>query len=426
MIHAPTGASTHASRIRWYVCGLLFLAATINYLDRQVVSVLKPTLQQEFGWTELDYGDIVFAFQLAYAIGLVAGGRVIDRLGTRRGLALAMLVWSAAAVAHAWALAFGPVASAGLKLAGLVYSAPVAGFIAARFALGLGEASYFPAAVKAIAEWFPRRERALATGLFNAGTNVGAILAPIVTAWITVAFGWPWAFVATGSLGFALAALWWGTYRAPASVEADVSLPWSAVVPRRQTWAFAIGKFATDPIWWVYLFWIPDFLHRNHGLDLTSLGAPIVVIYVMADAGSIGGGWLSSALIKRNWTVNAARKTAMAICALAVVPIVFAARAQNLWVAVILIGLAAAAHQGWSSNLYTLTSDMFPPAAVGSVVGFGSMAGAIGGMLIAKVTASLLDVTGSYVPVFLIAACAYPAALAAIHLLAPRLEASTQ
>jgi len=435
---SPERAGSRVGRFRWYVCGLLFAAATVNYVDRQVVAVLKPTLQQEFGWSELDYGDIVLAFQLAYAIGLAIGGRIIDRLGTRTGFTIAILLWSAAAVAHAGALAFGPVLAVSFGAVGLVYSPSVAGFIGARFALGLGEAGNFPAAVKAVAEWFPQRERAFATGIFNAGTNVGALLAPPAVAWITLAYGWRWAFVATGALGFVWLVFWLWTYQPPDThprvssselayilsdpAEAPVAVSWRAVVPHRQTWAFAVAKFLTDPIWWVYLFWIPDFLHRNHGLDLTTIGPPIVVIYLMADVGSIGGGWLSSTLIRRGWTVNAARKSVMALCALAVVPIVFAAGASDLWVAVALVGLAAAAHQGWSSNLYTLTSDMFPRAAVGSVVGFGGMAGAVGGMLIAKLTAVLLELTGSYVPVFAIAACAYPAALVAVHVLVPRLE----
>ena len=434
----PSRLAQTASRYRWHVCGLLFFAATINYIDRQVVAVLKPTLQQQFGWSELDYGDIVLAFQLAYAIGLAAGGRVMDRLGTRRGFALAILLWSVAAIAHAWALRVGMVLAPALMVVGFSYSASVAGFIGVRFALGLGEAGNFPAAVKAVAEWFPRRERAFAVGLFNAGTNVGALVAPLATAWLTLAFGWKSAFVATGALGFVWLAWWWRTYQPPerhprvtpselAMIRGDaqeptVQLPWRALVHHRQAWAFASAKFITDPIWWVYLFWIPDFLHRNHGLDLASLGAPLVVIYLMADAGSIVGGWLSSAFITRGLTVNAARKTTMAICCVAVMPIVFAATTPDLWVAVGLIGLAAAAHQGWSSNVYTITSDMFPRSAVGSVVGFGGMAGAVGGMLVARATAALLDATGSYVPVFWVAAAAYPVALLVIHGLAPRLR----
>jgi ACS family hexuronate transporter-like MFS transporter len=310
--------------------------------------------------------------------------------------------------------------------------------MAARFALGLGEAGNFPASIKTVAEWFPRRERALATGIFNAGTNVGALLTPLIVPWITLRFGWYWAFVLTGAIGFAWLVFWWALYDRPDGTrrvgqaelayirsdppDAPVSVPWRKLIAHRQAWAFATAKFMTDPIWWLYLFWIPDFLNRNHGVNLGSMGPPLVAIYLIADVGSVGGGWLSSSLIKRGWTVNRARKTAMLVCALAVTPIVFAARVDSLWGAVALVGLAAAAHQGWSANVFTLTSDMFPRQAVGSVVGFGGMAGAIGGMLIAKLTAAVLEFTGSYVPVFLIAGTAYLAALAIVHLLVPRLE----
>jgi ACS family hexuronate transporter-like MFS transporter len=439
-----TTASVSATAIarvgyqRWVICALLFFAATINYIDRQVIGLLKPTLQAQFGWSEIDYADIVFAFQLAYAVGLLMAGKLMDRLGARTGFALAIVVWSVAAMAHAEAEAFGGMAGAVLAMAGLTYSVSVAGFIFARFALGLGEAGNFPAAIKVVAEWFPKRERALATGLFNSGTNVGALMTPLVVPWITVTWGWYWAFIATGALGFLWLAWWWVAYRAPeehsrvsaselAYIRSDppeptVRVPWRTLLKHRQTWAFALGKFLTDPVWWLYLFWIPDFLNRNHGLDLTSLGPPLVAIYLVADVGSIGGGWLSSFLMKRGTSLNAARKIAMLTCALAVLPIAFAAGAKELWVAVAIISLAAAAHQGWSANLFTLTSDTFPRQAVGSVVGLGGMAGAVGGMLIAKLTGYILQATGSYVPVFLIAASAYLIALAVIHLLVPKLE----
>jgi MFS transporter, ACS family, hexuronate transporter len=432
---------TQASRIgryRWVICALLFFAATINYIDRQVIGILKPTLQHEFGWSEIDYADIVFAFNLAYAIGLIAAGRMMDWLGTKLGFALAIIIWSLAACAHAYATTFGPAVASALGAVGLAYSVSVAGFIAARFALGLGEAGSFPASIKTVAEWFPKRERALATGIFNSGTNVGALISPLAVPWITYTFGWYWAFVATGLLGFLWLVFWGPMYRHPdrhpyvtaaelAHIRSDppdppARVPMRTLLPHRQTWAFAIAKFLTDPIWWLYLFWIPDFFSRNYGLDLKTIGLPIVVIYQVASVGSIGGGWLSSALIKRGWSLNAGRKTAMLVCALAVVPIVFASGAANLWTAVALVGLAAAAHQGWSANLFTLASDTFPRKAVGSVVGLGGTAGAIGGMLIAKLTGYILEATGSYVPVFLIAGTTYLVALAIVHLLAPRLE----
>ena len=423
---------------RWVICALLFFAATINYIDRQVIGILKPTLQQEFGWSEIDYADIVFSFQLAYAIGLLLAGGIVDRIGARRGFVIAIVVWSLAAMAHAEATAFGPAVAVVLGVVGLTYTASVAGFIAARFLLGLGEAGNFPAAIKVVAEWFPKRERALATGLFNSGTNIGALITPMVVPWITLTWGWYWAFVATGAIGLLWLAAWLPIYRPPeehpslspselAYIRSDPAdpvtrVPWSAVLPKRQAWAFMLGKFLTDPVWWLYLFWVPDFLNRNYGINLGSMGPPLVAIYLIADIGSIGGGWLSSALIKRGWTVNAGRKTAMLVCALAVLPMMFASGAKDLWVAVALISLAASAHQGWSANLFTLVSDTFPRQAVGSVVGLGGMAGAIGGMLIAKLTGYLLQVTGSYVPVFLIAAFAYLVALGVIHLLVPRLE----
>ena len=424
---------------RWIVCALLFGAATINYLDRQIVAILKGTLQAEFSWTERDYAAIIFSFSLAYAIGLVLAGRVMDGLGTKKGFALAVGLWSLAAVAHGIAGAFP-----GLRLPTVLIDPPsivllsgaAAGFALARFALGLGEAGNFPASIKTVAEWFPKKERAFATGIFNSGTNLGALAAPIIVPIITLRYGWEIAFMATGMLGFVWVALWWKYYAPPEThptvsarelahirsdpPEAVTPIPWKRLFPHRQTWAFAIGKFMTDPIWWLYLYWIPDFLKRNHGIDLTTIGPPVVVIYLFADVGSIGGGWLSSRLIKRGWTVNAARKTAMLICALCVVPIVFASQVKSLWLAVALVSLAAAAHQGWSANLFTFASDMFPRRAVGSVVGIGGTAGAIGGMLIALVVGEILQRTGSYFLIFLIAGSAYLAALLIIHLLIPR------
>jgi ACS family hexuronate transporter-like MFS transporter len=425
-------------RYRWWICALLFLASSINYIDRQVVGILKPTLQQEFAWSEVDYGNIVMAFQLAYALGLAAVGRLIDRIGTRAGFTLAVALWSLAAMAHAGAVWYGEALASLLRVTGLSVSASVAGFMAARFALGLGEAANFPAGIKAVAEWFPRRERAFAAGLFNAGTNVGALTAPLLVPWLTLSFGWPWAFLVTGALGFAWLILWLPSYRLPAAhprlgaselayIQSDpqeppMRIPWAALLPHRQTWAFAAGKFITDPVWWLYLFWIPDFLNRNYGLDLSTIGPPLVVIFLAADAGSIAGGWLSSHLLTRGWTVNAARKTTMLVCALLVLPVGLAARTTDLWTAVAIISVAAAAHQAWSSNLFTLTSDMFPRQAVASVVGIGGMAGSVSGILIAGVTAAILQWTGSYVPIFAMASVAYLVALACVHLLAPRLE----
>jgi len=433
-----TVAAGKIGHYRWTICGLLFLAATINYVDRQVIGILKPTLQAQFGWSEIDYSDIVFSFQFAYAIGYLFAGRIVDSLGIKRGFALALVIWSLAAMAAAEVTRFGPAAATLLGAFGMSYSASVAGFIVVRFVLGLGESGNFPAAIKTVAEWFPRSERAFATGLFNAGTNIGAVVTPMTVPFITAAFGWYWAFVITGLLGFAWLVLWLLVYDRPdrhprvggaelAFIRSDppeptVRVPWASLIRYRQTWSYAGAKFLTDPIWWMYLFWLPDFFSRNYGLSLLQLGPPIIVIYIVADIGSVGGGWLSSTLIKRGWSVHAARKTAMLVCAIAVVPIVFAASVQSMWGAVALISLATAAHQGWSANLFTLASDMFPRQAVGSVVGLGGMAGAVGGMLIAKVTGYVLQMTGSYTTVLMIAGAAYLIALAYVQLLTPKLE----
>jgi MFS transporter, ACS family, hexuronate transporter len=433
-----TAASRRVGYYRWVICGLLFFAATINYIDRQVIGILKPTLQKEFGWTEIDYADIVFAFQLAYAIAFLFAGRMIDWLGTKKGFVIAIVIWSVAAMAHAEVELFGPFAATILAAVGLTYSATVAGFIFARLALGFGEAGNFPAAIKVTAEWFPKSERALATGLFNSGTNIGALLTPLVVPAITLTWGWYWAFIITGALGFLWLLIWIPLYGAPdkhprvsqaelAHIQSDppdppIHIPWTKLLKYRQTWAFAIGKFMTDPVWWLYLFWIPDFLNRNYGIDLRTVGPPLVAIYLIADVGSIGGGWLSSFLLKRGWTPNAGRKVAMLAMALSVVPIMFASNASSVWMAVTLVGIAAAAHQGWSANLFTLTSDMFPRQAVGSVVGLGGFAGAVGGMLIAKITGYILEASGSYVPIFFMAGFAYLTALLVIHLLVPKLE----
>jgi len=437
----PQTGSARVGSYRWVICGLLFLAATLNYVDRQVIGFLKPTLQTEFGWTEMDYADIVFAFQVAYAIGLLAAGRMMDRLGTRLGFSVAIVIWSLAAMAHAEATWFGPGVATMLSAVGLVYTGSVSGFIAARFVLGLGEAGNFPASIKAVAEWFPKKERALATGIFNSGTNVGALLVPLAVPWITVTYGWYWAFIATGAIGFFWLFLWWPIYKSPenhpkvskaelAYIQSDppdppAKVPLAEILPHRQAWAFIIAKFLTDPIWWLYLFWIPDFFSRTYGLDLKKIGPPVFVIYLVASVGSVGGGWLSGWLLRKGWSTNAARKTAMLIFALAVVPIVFASGAGNIWVATMLVAVAAAAHQGWSANVFTLASDMFPRHAVGTVVGFGGMAGAVGGMSIAKITGKVLESTGSYVPVFMIAGSAYLVALLFVQILSPKLEPVT-
>ena len=422
----PPGVAIAASpvletigRYRWVICALLLFGTTKNYMDRQVLGILKTTLQYDFHWSEIDYSNLVFAFQGFYAIGMLVMGRVVDRMGTRRSYAIAMVFWSLASMAHA-----------------LVRS--LFGFMIVRSALGLGESVMFPASIKAVAEWFPKKERALATGIFNAGTNLGAIITPLIVPWITIHLGWRWAFLFTGTLGFVWLGFWLALYRRPEedprctkaeleyirsdAPESTVKVPWIRLLPLRQTWAFAMGKFLTDPIWWFYLFWAPDFLQRKYGLPLAQIGVPLMAIYLVSDAGSIGGGWLSSFLIHRGASINAGRKIAMLVCAIIVFPVIFAGHMASMWGAVLLIGLAAAAHQGFSANLYTLTSDMFPNRAVGSVTGIGGTSGAIGGMLMAKIVGHLLQRTGSYEVPLLMAGFAYLLALGVIQLLAPRLQ----
>jgi ACS family hexuronate transporter-like MFS transporter len=409
-----TGARPGPGRHGWLICALLFLATTINYVDRQVIGVLKPTLKESLHWDEIDYSHIVLAFQLAYAFGLILMGRLVDRIGVKIGLGLAVTAWSVAAMAH-----------------GLARTALEFGM--ARFGLGLAEAGNFPAAVKAVGEWFPKPERALAVGLFNAGSNVGALITPLVVPWMAVRWGWQFPFYVTGALGFFWLVGWLWLYDlpghpAPAGIDpgelADAvpTVPWLSLLGRRQTWAFAVTKLLTDPIWWFYLYWIPGFLHDRHGLELLSLGPPLVVIYLMADVGSVGGGWLSSTFIKHGWTVNSARKTAMLVCALCVVPVFFASAVSNLWLATVLIGLAASAHQGFSANLFTLVSDTVPDQAVSSVTGIGGMAGAVGGMVFAEVTGHVLQWTGDYHVLFAVASVAYLVALGVCHLLNPGLQ----
>jgi ACS family hexuronate transporter-like MFS transporter len=444
-LSVPAVASVGWSR--WGICALLFFATTLNYIDRQVIGILKPVLEKQLGWNEIDYSNIVFAFQIAYAIGYAGAGRLIDRMGVRLGYALAVLFWSLAAMAHALTWFIPPEAklaqwmSPALQASRfwlLAAPATVIGFSAARFALGLAEGGNFPAAIKTVSEWFPKKERALATGIFNAGSNVGALVAPLLVPWLTIVFGWPMAFLVTGALGFAWLVGWWTLYHNPekhprisaaelAYIRSDppdpvVKIPWLSLLCYRQTWAFVVGMFLSSPIWWFYLYWIPDFLHKKHGLNLLQLGPPLVAIYLMTDVGSIGGGWLSSWLLKRGWSVNAARKTTMLVCALCVVPVFAASSVSSLWVATFLVGLAASAHQGFSANLYTLVSDTAPRKVVSSIVGIGGMAGAIGGMFIAKLAGYILQWTGEYRLLFLIASCAYLVNLLIIHLLNPRLE----
>jgi MFS transporter, ACS family, hexuronate transporter len=424
---------------RWRILMLLFVATTINYIDRNVLSfsMIDAGFKREMiglapgqPITEVDnilfkewMGYVDSAFKWAYALGYVFAGWLIDRIGTRRGYAISIFVWSTAAVMNAFV---GTVRSLSF----------------ARFMLGLGEAGHFPAAVKTVAEWFPKRERSLANGLFNAGTNVGIILTALAVPWITLQFGWRLAFVVTGLLSFLLLALWWFTYERPhnhpkvspaelAHINSDEDvipgqkIPWKKLLAHRQTWAFAIGKFLTDPIWWFYLTWLPDFFnsHRalEHRLDLQSIGIPFLIIYLFSDAGSIFFGWLSSRLIQLGWSFNQARKSTMALCALCILPIFLASTTHSLPVAVALIALATAAHQGWAANLYTFASDLFPRQDVASVTGIGGAFGAVGGALFAAYSGVTIGRTG-YVPLFAIASVAYIAALGIIHFLSPNMK----
>jgi ACS family hexuronate transporter-like MFS transporter len=404
---AETPELERPSSYRWTICALLFVATTINYIDRQVLGILAPTLQRELQWTESDYGDIVSWFSFAYAFGFLIAGRVIDWIGVRRGLAAAVVAWSVAAMAHALA-----------KTA--------AGFSIARAMLGVSESAIFPGSIKAIAEWFPQKERALATGIFNAGTNTGAILTPLLVPWIALTWGWQAAFVVTGALGFFWLLLWIPLYRNPPAGDTTLArskVPWVSLFRHRQMWAFIVGKLMADPIWWFYLYWLPKFLDAKYDVKLAQVAAPIIVVYLIADVGSVGGGWISSALIKRGWSVNRARKTTMLAMALTIVPTAFVSRAPSMWAAVVIVGVAAAAHQAWSANVYTLASDMFPKFAVGSVVGIGAFAGAMGGVVFQRVTGRVLQANGSdYTPIFVVCGLAYVTAWTIIHLLAPRLE----
>lgn len=406
-------------RRRWVICALLFFATTINYVDRAVLGVLAPTLRTEIGWSDQEYGYISAAFTLAYAIGFLFAGWLIDRVGSRIGYSMYLAVWSVAAAGHALARS-------------------VTGFSIARFALGIGESGNFPAAIKTVAEWFPKKERALATGIFNAGSNVGAIIAPLVVPWLALTWGWESAFVVTGLAGLVWLAFWLPMYRPPAEhpklsaaelayIESDppettTKVPWARLLVFKQTWAFAGVKFLTDAIWWFYLFWFPLFMNDRFKVDLRGIGIPMVVVYLMADVGSVGGGWLSSRLLSVGWTANAARKTAMLVCAILILPVALAPQVDNQWIAVFLVGIATAAHQGFSANIFTTTSDMFPKQAVGSVVGIGGFAGAMGGFIMNLGAGWLKENTGNYQIMFIIAAVVYMIALLLMHLLVPKLE----
>ncbi|MES1971172.1 MAG: MFS transporter [Pseudomonadota bacterium] len=413
-------AAERVGRYRWVICGLLFAATAINYVDRQMIGVLKAPISHDLGWNERDFATVIIWFQAAYALGYVSFGWFIDRLGARVGYSVAFIIWT---VGH--------------TLCGFAGSA--AQFSAARFVLGVGESGNFPAGIKAVSEWFPARERALATGIFNAGANIGAVVTPAVVPFIvvTLGLGWRMAFIITGAASLVWLVAWAVIYRRPreqprvsaaelAYIESDPADPaekigWLRLLRYRETWAYALGKFLIDPIWWLFLFWTPDFLAKTYHLDLKSFGPPLIVIYLISDLGSIAGGWSSSTMMKRGFSANVARKLTMLACAFLVMPIFFAQYVDSLWLAVAIVGLATAAHQAFSANLYTIPSDMFPRGAVGSVVGIGGTVGAVGGMGMAWFTGYILQTTGSYTLIFAVAGSVYLIAVGVVHLLSPRL-----
>jgi ACS family hexuronate transporter-like MFS transporter len=425
----PNALPAPKGKFRWAICALLFFVITINYIDRQVISVLKPIIEQEMGWSEIDYSNIVFAFQASYGVGLLVVGRLLDKVGTRWGMAVAIAVWSLAAMFHSFARS-------------------VLAFILARIVLGLAESAAYPGAVKSVAEWFPRRERALGVGILNAGANVGVVMTPIVGIMIAGLYGWQAAFLVTGAIGFLVLAAWLMLFRQPeahprvspeelAYIEQDGEdaagkpLGWLAALGQRQAWYFICGKFFTDPVWYLFLFWLPDFLVKTQGLDLfpkadsgifSTIGPALIAVYLLADIGSIAGGWLSSHFIKRGWSVNRARKTTLLLAALCAVPLLFVLEIDNAFVVVLIIGLGTAGHQAFSSNIFTMISDLYPRRAVATIAGLGGAAGAVGGMLIAKATGWSLEYLDTYLPVLIYAGFAYLIALGVIQWLVPRME----
>lgn len=429
MATAAELAGPRIGRYRWAICALLFFVITINYVDRQVLGVLKPVIEQDLGWSEVDYGNIVSAFQVSYGIGLLVVGRMLDRVGTRWGLAMAIALWSVAAMFHAAART-------------------VLAFMLARVTLGIAESAAYPGAVKAVAEWFPRRERALGVGILNAGANVGVMTTPVIGLMIAGIYGWQAAFLATGAIGFVVLAGWLLMYRQPedhprvttaerAWIEQDGEdttgkvLGWRQAIRQRQAWYFICGKFFTDPVWYLFLFWLPDFFVKTQGLDLfpkgqegifATIGPALIGVYLLADIGSIMGGWLSCHFIKRGWSINRARKTTLFLAALCAVPLLFVLQVGNPLIVVLIIGFGTAGHQAFSSNIFTMISDLYPRRAVATVAGMGGAAGALGGILIAQATGWTLELTGSYWPILIYAGLAYLIAFTVIHLLVPRME----
>jgi len=417
--------TTTVGKYRFRILALLFFATSINYFDRSIIGVMAPTLQTLFGWTNQDYSWIMVSFKVAYALGLLSMGGLIDRIGTKKGYMISIGLWSIFGMLHA---VIRPAFS-------------LIGFIMARFGLGFGESGNFPAAIKAVAEWFPKKERAFATGIFNAATSVGAIAAPFVVGAIVHLDGknWQYPFLITGALSAIWVLLWVKTYKKPedhpkvtkeeldyiisdSEIENIEKLPWKSVLPKKETWAFSLAKI-TDGVWWFYLFWGAKFLATKFGVNLTDIALPFFVIYIMADGGSILGGYLSGALMKTGWSVNKARKITLLICALIILPVSFVAITDSKWLAIFLIGMGTAGHQAWSANLFTLVSDVFPKKATASVVGIGGMIGALAGMLGDIMLGSVLDTAGNngYFWAFLIAGSLYLVVLGLVHLIMPNM-----
>jgi ACS family hexuronate transporter-like MFS transporter len=403
---------------RWRILSLLFFATTINYIDRQVIGILAPYISKELNWSEVDYGYIVTAFQVAYGIGLVTTGRLLDKIGTRLGYALSITIWSIAGVAHALARS-------------------VLGFGLARFTLGLGESANFPAAIKTVAEWFPKKERAYATGWFNAGATAGAITAPLIVPLFALHLGWQWAFIITGTMGFIWLFFWWLYYHKPEihprltkeeyrhirqdGEDRTASTPWVRLLPMKCTIGLALTRFISDWVWWFFLFWLPKFLNDVYGISLSKIGLPLIVIYVVATAGGIAGGWLSSTMIRHGKSIDSARKTVILICGLCALPVILAPMVGGLWISVALIALAASANQAWAANMFSIISDVFPRNAVGSVTGLIGTAGAIGGALAATFVGYIREWTGSYTVVFIIASSVYLLNWLIIKIFIPRI-----
>lgn len=454
-VASPAGPVPNPGNLRWSICGLLFFSVALNYIDRNIIGILKGPLSQELGWSDTDYAHIASAFQFAYAFGYLLGGRLMDKVGIKRGLPIAVAVWSLAAAAHGLCslIPLGesftlhlPWLKAAGGTAAVVVPLTVLGFISARVVLGLAEGGNFPGAIKAVAEWFPQKERALATGLFNAGSNIGAVLCPFLVPRMYAAWGWPVTFYVTGGLGFFWLLAWWWLYENPEShprlsreerdyiragqppetipAAASPKVGWLSLLGHRAVWAYIAMSILAGPVWTIYMFFLPDFLQKHYHLPLIEVGNWTAVFYFVASFGGVAGGWLSGYFLGRGWSVNAARKVAMLLCAVAVLPIYLAPYVASVWLTVLIVGLAGSAHQGWSANQFSFASDTMPKAAVSSLVGLGGFIAYFTGGFTAEIIGVVLDKTGSYASIFAVASVMYVSALLVMHLLVPRIGQS--